>query len=106
MICGKNTQMRKTILVLKNSWSPRDQIDQTQLKHICNQLKSNVGLIFTNGDIIEVRDVLAKNTRAVRAKVGQISPIDVVIPAGHTGLDPSKTCGFSALNICTKITKG
>eukprot|EP00995_Heteronema_vittatum_P005239 NODE_1821_length_883_cov_528.065947_g1270_i0.p1 GENE.NODE_1821_length_883_cov_528.065947_g1270_i0~~NODE_1821_length_883_cov_528.065947_g1270_i0.p1 ORF type:complete len:208 (+),score=126.97 NODE_1821_length_883_cov_528.065947_g1270_i0:33-626(+) len=31
---------------------------------------------------------------------------DVVVPAGNTGLEPTKTSFFQALNIGTKITKG
>merc|ERR1719450_661621 len=40
------------------------------------------------------------------AKAGVISPCDVVIPGGPTGMDPSQTSFFQALNIATKIVKG
>ena len=35
-----------------------------------------------------------------------IAPIDVKLPAGATGLDPSQTNFFQTLNIPTKIVKG
>ena len=40
------------------------------------------------------------------ARVGAIAPIDVVVPAGGTGMDPSQTSFFQVLNIATKINKG
>ncbi|GJX02048.1 60S acidic ribosomal protein P0 [Tanacetum coccineum] len=40
------------------------------------------------------------------ARVGLIAPIDVVVPPGNTGLDPSQTSFFQVLNIPTKINKG
>lgn len=35
-----------------------------------------------------------------------MAPIDVVVPPGNTGLDPSQTSFFQVLNIPTKINKG
>lgn len=40
------------------------------------------------------------------ARVGAIAPIDVIVPAGGTGMDPSQTSFFQVLNIATKINKG
>ncbi|EYU22330.1 hypothetical protein MIMGU_mgv1a019166mg, partial [Erythranthe guttata] len=40
------------------------------------------------------------------ARVGLVAPIDVIVPRGNTGLDPSQTSFFQVLNIPTKINKG
>ena len=40
------------------------------------------------------------------AKANAIAPVDVVIPAGNTGMDPSKTSFFQALGVPTKIARG
>lgn len=40
------------------------------------------------------------------ARVGLLAPIDVIVPPGNTGLDPSQTSFFQVLNIPTKINKG
>uniref|UniRef100_A0A453S014 Large ribosomal subunit protein uL10-like insertion domain-containing protein n=1 Tax=Aegilops tauschii subsp. strangulata TaxID=200361 RepID=A0A453S014_AEGTS len=40
------------------------------------------------------------------ARVGLVAPVDVVVPPGNTGLDPSQTSFFQVLNIPTKINKG
>ncbi|KAK2976825.1 hypothetical protein RJ640_014609 [Escallonia rubra] len=68
--------------------------------------QGNVGLIFTKGDLKEVSEVVAKYKVGAPARVGLIAPVDVVVPPGNTGLDPSQTSFFQVLNIPTKINKG
>merc|ERR1712100_165702 len=40
------------------------------------------------------------------AKTGQISNVDLVLPVGPTGMEPTHIAFFQALNIATKIVKG
>jgi len=40
------------------------------------------------------------------ARIGSLSPCDVTLPAGPTGLDPGQTAFLQALNIPTLIVKG
>merc|ERR1719199_398668 len=40
------------------------------------------------------------------ARAGQVAVVDWSIPSGPTGMDPSQTSFFQALNIGTKIVKG
>jgi len=70
-----------------------------------NQLKGNVNLIFSNGDLSEVKAVLDNEVRPSPAKPGMIAPDDVWIPAGPTGLDPKQTAMFQTFQIQTKIVK-
>lgn len=84
----------------KESWKKCDELDT-----IVKLLKGNTGLIFTNGDLSEVKKVLDKESREAPAKVGAIAPDDVWIRAGSTGLDPKQTSFFQQLNIQTKILK-
>ncbi|KAL9998634.1 putative 60S ribosomal protein L10P, insertion [Helianthus debilis subsp. tardiflorus] len=51
----------------------------------------NVGLIFTKGDLKEVCEEIAKYKVGAPARVGQVAPVDVVVPLGNIGLDPSQT---------------
>ena len=74
-----------------------------QLSDCCRE---NVGFVFTNGDLGEIRNILESNVRPAPAKVGALAPIDVVVPAGPTGCDPGQTAFFQTLQISTKITKG
>ncbi|KAK3035429.1 hypothetical protein RJ639_032854 [Escallonia herrerae] len=77
-----------------------------QILSLIPLLVGNVGLIFTKGDLKEVSDVVAKYKVGAPARVGLIAPVDVVVPPGNTGLDPSQTSFFQVLNIPTKINKG
>jgi len=66
----------------------------------------NVGLVFTNEDPNAIRAELMKNKVQAAAKAGAVSPVDVHVPAGGTGQEPTKTSFFQALSIPTKIMKG
>jgi large subunit ribosomal protein LP0 len=69
------------------------------------QLKGNVNLIFSNGDLGEVKAVLDDEVRPSPAKAGMLAPEDVSIYPGPTGLDPKQTSFFGTLQIQTKIVK-
>jgi large subunit ribosomal protein LP0 len=84
----------------KDSWK-----ECPELEKIVNLLKGNTGLIFTNGDLADVKKVLDDEAREAPAKIGGIAPCDVSIKAGPTGLDPKQTSFFQTLNIQTKIVK-
>lgn len=84
----------------KDSWK-----ECPELEKIVNLLKGNTGLIFTNGDLAEVKKVIDEEAREAPAKIGAIAPCDVSIKAGPTGLDPKQTNFFQSLNIQTKIVK-
>lgn len=82
-----------------------DFVERPHLKLIYDMLVGNVGMIWTNGDLSEIKTILDSQVRAAPAKVGSIAPSDVVVPAGPTGLDPKQTEFFQALSIPTKIVK-
>ncbi|KAI3957010.1 hypothetical protein MKW92_021074, partial [Papaver armeniacum] len=60
-------------------------------------------LVHTNGGLNQMRDGVLVGAPA---RVGLVANIDVVVPPGNTGLDPSQTSIFQVLNIPTKINKG
>lgn len=72
---------------------------------IIPQLKGNINIIFTNGDLTEVKSILDGEVRPSPAKAGMIAPDAVTVPAGPTGLDPKQTAFFQKLQIQTKIVK-
>merc|ERR1719222_283187 len=66
-----------------------------------------MGYIFaTNCTLDDIRECLKRHRKAAAAKTGQMSMVDEFLPAGPTGMDPSQTSFFQALNIGTKIVKG
>ena len=62
-------------------------------------------IIFTNEDVSKINDITSKFIIEKQAKVGAISPIEVTLPAGPTGMDSSQIEYFQALNITTKLIK-
>ena len=100
VLMGKNTMMRKCIreYVEANPGSPVEK-----LSGMC---RGNVGFVFTNGDLGEIRETLESNTRPAPARVGSVAPSDVIVPKGPTGCDPGQTAFFQTLQIATKISRG
>jgi large subunit ribosomal protein LP0 len=98
LLMGKNTMIRKAI---------RDHLEKTPaLEGLFPFIKGNIGFVFTNGDLSEVRNKLTELKVEASAKAGSISPVDVIVPAGNTGQEPTKTSFFQALSIPTKINRG
>jgi len=100
VLMGKNTMMRKIIKEFC------EDNPGTPIEKLIDMCRGNVGFVFTNGDLGEVREILEGNTRPAPARVGSIAPSNVVVPKGPTGCDPGQTAFFQTLQIATKITKG
>ncbi|KAL5734303.1 hypothetical protein ACOSP7_032164 [Xanthoceras sorbifolium] len=100
VLMGKNTMMKRSIRIHS------EKTGNNAFLNLIPLLQGNVGLIFTKGDLKEVREEVAKYKVGAPARVGLVAPIDVVVPPGNTGLDPSQTSFFQVLNIPTKINKG
>ena len=98
ILMGKNTMVKKALkeVIAENS----------KLEAIVPYIYGNIGLVFTDGDLREVRDILTSNRVSSNAKVGLVAQQDIYIPAGNTGIDPNKTSFFQALGISTKVVKG
>jgi len=98
LLMGKNTIMRKVV---------REKIPSApKYERLLPQIVGNIGFVFTNGDLNEVRKVIEEHKVPAAARVGTLAPGDCWVPAGPTGLDPGQTGFFQALNIATKIVKG
>ncbi|CAI0556788.1 unnamed protein product [Linum tenue] len=100
VLMGKNTMMKRSIRL------HAEATGNDSFSKLVPLLVGNVGLIFTKGDLKEVKEEIAKYKVGAPARVGLIAPIDVTVPPGNTGLDPSQTSFFQVLNIPTKINKG
>jgi large subunit ribosomal protein LP0 len=98
LLMGKNTMMRKAI---------KEHLEKNrQLEALLPYVKGNVGFLFTDKDLSDIRKAVLDIKVPAAARSGSVSPIDVVLPAGPTGLDPGQTSFMQALNIPTKINKG
>lgn len=98
VLMGKNTMVRRA---LKGFIGEHPEYERL-LPHV----KGNIGFIFTNSDLKEIRDKILANRVAAPARAGAVAPADVWIPAGNTGMEPGKTSFFQALGVPTKIARG
>jgi large subunit ribosomal protein LP0 len=98
IIMGKNTMIRKAI---------RGHLSENpQLERLLPYIVGNVGFVFTQEDLGEIRKKLLENKRGAPAKAGAIAPCDVKLEPQNTGMGPEKTSFFQALQIPTKISRG
>lgn len=97
ILMGKNTMIRKAMR--------EHLVNNPKIEPLIELMRGNTGMVFTNEDLIEVRDLLISNKRPAPARVNAIAPVDVFIPAGPTGQGPEKTSFFQALSIATKISR-
>ncbi|TPX41312.1 hypothetical protein SeMB42_g05613 [Synchytrium endobioticum] len=98
VLMGKNTMVRRALRM--------EATENPQYEKLMETVKGNVGFVFTKGELKAVRDKILANRVKAPAKAGAIAPVDVVVPAGNTGMEPGKTSFFQALGIPTKITRG
>lgn len=100
VVMGKNTTLRRVLrdFMAENPEHP--------VEALYNEIYGNIGLVFTNSDLVSVRDALVENKVPAPARVGSVAPVDVYVEPGPTGCDPGQTSWFQALNIATKINRG
>ena len=98
VLMGKNTMVRRALKGLIG--------ERPELEKLLNFVRGNIGFVFTNGDLKDIREKIVSNRVAAPARAGAIAPADVIVPAGNTGMEPGKTSFFQALGIPTKIARG
>ena len=95
---GKNTMVRRALKGMIN--------ERPELEKLLSFVRGNIGFVFTNSDLKEIREKIISNRVAAPARAGAIAPVDVIVPGGNTGMEPGKTSFFQALGIPTKIARG
>lgn len=98
VLMGKNTMIRRAIRGFLS--------DLPEFEKLLPFIRGNVGFIFTNDNLPEIREAILSNRVAAPARAGAIAPDDVWVPAQNTGLDPSKTSFFQAVGLPSKIARG
>ncbi|KAK9776974.1 hypothetical protein AB5N19_07565 [Seiridium cardinale] len=98
VLMGKNTMVRRALRTFIT--------DTPEYERLLPHIKGNIGFVFTNGELKDIRDKILENKVAAPARAGAVAPADVWIPAGNTGMEPGKTAFFQALGVPTKIARG
>lgn len=114
MLMGKNTLIKAALLKRlsepekgEEDYEERSKVwtPLPKMEPLLKLLKGNLGIIFTNHDLTDMKDIIERHAREAPARVGAIAQSDVWIRAGPTGLDPKQTAFFQNLQIPTKIVK-
>ncbi|KAJ3515895.1 hypothetical protein NLJ89_g1474 [Agrocybe chaxingu] len=98
VLMGKNTMVRRALRTILS--------ENPQFERLLPYIRGNIGFVFTDQDLKEVRDLITANKVAAPARAGALAPKDVIVPASNTGMEPGKTSFFQALGIPTKIARG
>jgi len=106
LLFGKNTLIRKTIRDYVEKCEEAGNKDSARIEALLPSIRGNVGLVFTNGDLHAIKEVVESFKQKAPAKVGQVAPEDVFVEPGPTGMEPTQTSFLQALNIASKIVKG
>lgn len=118
VLMGKNTMVRTNFkrlimgnILLTHHKQVRRALktfisDSPEYERLLPFVKGNVGFVFTNEELKEIRDIILANKVAAPARAGAVAPSDVFVPAGNTGMEPGKTSFFQALGVPTKIARG
>jgi large subunit ribosomal protein LP0 len=98
VLMGKNTMVRRALRTILS--------ENPQFERLLPHVRGNVGFVFTDKDLKEIREIIVANKVAAPARAGAFAPKDVIVAACNTGMEPGKTSFFQALGIPTKIARG
>jgi large subunit ribosomal protein LP0 len=106
VLCGKTTVIDLAV----NQYLQREKIpsfhNKEQLTELTNKLPNRqLCIIFTNRDISEITKISDQFKIEKQSKVGALSPVEVTLPAGPTGMDASQIEYFQNLRITTKVVR-
>lgn len=105
VLCGKSSVMDVALAKLDKKKLP-SHFSEELVQEFRNILPNRqLCLIFTNKDLGEITKITDQFKLEKQAKVGASSPIEVIIPAGPTGMDASQVEFFQQVRIQTKVVK-
>lgn len=98
ILMGKNTMVRRAIRGFI--------VEFPDYEKLLPFVKGNVGFVFTNESLFDIKQQIVSNRVAAPARPGAIAPEDIWVRAVNTGMEPGKTSFFQALGVPTKIARG
>ena len=113
VLIGKNTIARLAIKILTTRDDPSADYYSHQQKYgkkpsvapLSEHIKGKIGFVFCDKSYVDLKNIIEKEKIKMPAKAGVIAPVEVVLPAGPTFLDPGRIGEFQRLGIQTKINK-
>jgi len=107
VLCGKTSVMYAAIVnYIRDTKKFPAHLNKQVLEEFMEVItRHQVCLIFTNKDIGDVVKISEQFQLKKQAKNGQFSPMQVILPAGPTGMDASQVDFFQNLRIQTKVVR-
>ncbi|MFW9937888.1 MAG: 50S ribosomal protein L10 [Candidatus Thorarchaeota archaeon] len=94
-------RMSKKNLQLRAIEKFKNESKKKNLEELERKIPGQAALCFTNMDIFELKQVFNNNLRMVPAKPDEITPVDIWVPAGDTGLPTGQV--ISELNMTLRL---
>ncbi len=94
-------RMSKKSLQLRAIEQYKKESKKTNLDELATHIPGQSSLVFTNIDLIELKEIFHDYEWMVPAKPNEIAPIDIWVPAGDTGLPTGQV--ISELNMTLKL---
>merc|ERR1712188_192305 len=80
ILMGKNTLLKRCM----RNYQERCRINARKWDCLSDLLRGNIGIIFTEADLIEIHATILKFKIAAPARVGAVASCDVTVHAGNT----------------------
>jgi large subunit ribosomal protein L10 len=94
-------RMSKKSLQLRAIEQFKIESKKKNLDEFANHIPGQSSLVFTNLDIFELKDTFLENEWMVPAKPNEVTPVDIWVPAGDTGLPTGQV--ISELNMTLRL---
>jgi large subunit ribosomal protein L10 len=94
-------RMSKKSLQLRAIEQFKNEFKKKNLDEFANHIPGQSSLVFTNLDIFELKKVFLENEWMVPAKPNEVTPVDIWVPAGDTGLPTGQV--ISELNMTLRL---
>ncbi len=99
---GKSVfRMSKKSLQLRSIQEFKKRSKKSNLDELANHIPGQSSLVFTNLDFMELKKILHENEWMVPARPNEITPVDIWVPEGDTGLPTGQV--ISELNMTLKL---
>jgi large subunit ribosomal protein L10 len=79
----------------------KEESKKQNLEELAEMIPGQAALCFTNLDLFELKNLFNENEWMVAAKPNEITPVDIIVPAGDTGLPTGQV--ISELNMTLRL---
>ncbi len=94
-------RMSKKSLQLRAIEQFKSEAKKKNLDEFANHIPGQSSLVFTNIDLFELKKIFLENEWMVPAKPNEVTPVDIWVPAGDTGLPTGQV--ISELNMTLRL---